>query len=268
MHNNTGDIMNVLVTGATSGIGYALALKLIKNGHKVYLCVHNEKEVKTTFEKIKDIKYQDRVSVIKLDITKKDDRMILKDLEIDCLVNQAGIGIGGSLLNMKVSDIKKNFEVNFFSTLEMTKLYIETRKNKKGKVVITSSLSGLIPLPFLGSYCSSKAALITMATCLRKELKKTNLNIKIKLIEPGAYKTGFNQIMLENKNIRSDKFFTESMESITDTQKEIFSLIEKRNLSSIVNKMYQAIESDSDKLIYRAPFFQVLGVKLYMLLFE
>ncbi|MGM9879085.1 MAG: SDR family NAD(P)-dependent oxidoreductase [Bacilli bacterium] len=260
--------MNILITGATSGIGYALTEKLIKNGHKVFLGVHTKKEVKTALEKIKEIGYQDRVNVLKLDITKKEDRNIIKDLDIDCLVNQAGIGIGGSLLNMKISDIRKNFEVNFFGTLEMTKLYIETRKNKKGKILITSSLAGLVPIPFLGSYCSTKTALITMATCLKKEIKKTNLDIKIKLIEPGAYKTGFNQIMIENKNILKEEMFNQSLESISKTMEDQFSLIEKKNLSSIVNKMYKAIESNSNRLIYRAPFIQVLGAKLYMLLFK
>ena len=260
--------MNVLITGATSGIGYALCEKLIKNGYKVFLGVHTKKEVKTALEKIKNLNYQDRVTVLKLDITKKEDRDIIKSLDIDCLVNQAGIGIGGSLLNMKISDIRKNFEVNFFGTLEMTKLYIETRKNKSGKVLITSSLAGLLPIPFLGSYCSTKSALITMATCLKKEIQKTNLDIKIKLIEPGAYKTGFNQIMIENKDILNDLVFNQSLESISQTQREQFSLIEKKHLSSIVNKMYKAIESDSNKLIYRAPFIQVLGAKLYMMFFK
>ncbi|MGN0993372.1 MAG: SDR family NAD(P)-dependent oxidoreductase [Bacilli bacterium] len=260
--------MNVLITGATSGIGYALCEKLIKNGYKVFLGVHTKKEVKTALEKIKNLNYQDRVTVLKLDITKKDDRDIIKSLDIDCLVNQAGIGIGGSLLNMNISDIRKNFEVNFFGTLEMTKLYIETRKNKSGKVLITSSLAGLLPIPFLGSYCSTKSALITMTTCLKKEIQKTNLDIKIKLIEPGAYKTGFNQIMIENKDILNDLVFNQSLESISQTQKEQFSLIEKKHLSSIVNKMYKAIESDSNKLIYRAPFIQVLGAKLYMMFFK
>ena len=116
--------MNILITGATSGIGYALATKLIKNGYRVYLGVHTEKEIKSALEKLKELDYQDRVSVIKLDITKKNDREQIKYLDIDCLVNQAGVGIGGSLLNMKVSDIRDNFEVNFFGTLELIKLYI------------------------------------------------------------------------------------------------------------------------------------------------
>lgn len=258
--------MKVLITGATSGIGYTLTKKLIKKGHYVYLCVHSKKEVITATEKIKDIDYQDRVSVMKLDITDKKDRNLITKLDIDCLVNQAGIGIGGSLLNLKVEDIRENFEVNFFGTLELTKLYINTRHNKKGKVLITSSLAGIIPIPFLGSYCATKASLLTIATCLKQELKKTNLNIKIKLIEPGAYFTGFNQIMLENKELLNNKIYIEDIESIIGNQKKIFSLIEKKRLNSIVTKMINAIESNNNKLIYRAPLIQVLGAKLYMLL--
>lgn len=268
IHTNTGDYMNVLITGATSGIGYALTKKLIKNGHYVYLCVHNKNEILGVVKKIKEIDYNDRVSVMKLDITKREDRNLITKLDIDCLVNQAGIGTGGSLLNLSVSKIRENFEVNFFGTLELTKLYIETRKNKKGKVLITSSLAGLIPIPFLGSYCATKSALITIATALKKELKKTNLNISIKLIEPGAYQTGFNELMIENKELLNNDIYKEDIESINDNQKVMFSFIEKRKLNSIVNKMYQAIMSENDKLIYRAPFFQVLGAKLYMLLFK
>ena len=182
--------MKILITGAASGIGYSLADKLIKNGHYVYLCVHHEKEIKNVIEKIKNINYQDRVSVIKLDITNKKDRTLIEKLDIDCLVNQAGIGIGGSLLNMEVKEIKKNFAVNFFSTLELTKLYIKTRKNKQGKVIITSSLAGVYPIAFLGSYCASKASLSIMTRVLQKEIKNTNLNIFI-IVYKKIFKRGY-----------------------------------------------------------------------------
>ena len=257
--------MNVLITGGASGIGFSLALKLIKNGHLVYLCVHTKKEIKTTLEKIKDIDYQDRVSVMKLDITKKDDRELVAKLDIDCLVNQAGIGIGGSLMNMEISDIKKNFDINFFGTLALTKEYIKSRHNKKGKVLITSSLAGMMPIPYLGSYCATKAALSIFVRTLRLELKKTNKNIKIKLIEPGAYKTGFNQYMIENKEKLDFDEFTEDKESIIENQKKLFSLFEKEDLSSIVNKMYKAIISDNNKLVYRSPLLHAIGAKLYMI---
>lgn len=260
--------MKILITGATSGIGYELTKKLIKKGHFIYLCVHSKNQIETVINKLKEIDYQDRVSVIKLDITDKEDIKIIEKLAIDCLVNLAGIGIGGSLLNLDINDIKENFEVNLFGTLNITKKYIETRKNKKGKVLITSSIAGIIPLSFLGSYCATKSALITFAKVLHKEIKKTNLNIKIKLILPGAYKTGFNQIMIENKEVLNNEMFKEDIEKIIKKQKLLFSLIEKKKLNSIVNKMIKAIETENNKLIYKAPIFQSIGVKLYKLFSE
>ena len=103
---------------------------------------------------------------------------------------------------------------------------------------------------------------------LQIEEKLLDNSISFSLVEPGLFHTGFNQYMIENKNNLSGSLFTQTLESISSVQQEEFSLIEKKHLSSIVNKMYQAIESDSNKLIYRAPFFQVLGAKLYILFFK
>lgn len=259
--------MKILITGGASGIGYSLTESLIKRGHYVYLCVHNENQIKTTLEKVKQIQYQDRVSIIKLDITNQEDVNLLEELDIDCLVNQAGIGIGGSVLNLSIDDIKQNFEVNLFSTLNMTKKYIKSRKNKKGKILITSSMAGIIPLPFLGSYCSTKASLTIFAKVLKKELKKTNLDIKIKLIIPGAYKTGFNQFMIENKEVLNNKIFKENIQTIIKKQKLLFNLVEKKKLKSIVNQMVKAIESEDNRLIYSAPLIQNIGARIYAFLF-
>lgn len=260
--------MNILITGATSGIGYALTKELIKKGHYVYLCVHTKNQIPTVNSKLKEIDYQDRVSIIKLDITRKEDIEMIEKLDIDCLVNLAAIGIGGSLLNLNINDIKENFEVNLFGTLNITKKYIETRKNKKGKVLITSSIAGILPIPFLGSYCATKASLITFAKTLHKELKKTNLNINIKLVIPGAYKTGFNQIMIENKEVLNNEIFKKDINKIIEKEKIIFSLIEKKRLNSVVNKMIKAIESENNKLTYKTPIIQALVAKIYTLLKE
>ncbi len=268
VQTNTGDNMKILMSGATSGIGYALALKLVKNGDTIYLCVHSDKEIKTVIDKVKLENYQDRVSVIKLDITSKKDRNKIKDLDIDCLVCFAAIGKGGSLINMELSDIRNNFDVNFFSTLELMKLYIKTRKNKKGRIVVVSSVASLMPISFLGSYSSTKAALSNFVTCLSRELKRSKLDIDIKLIEPGLYRTGFNQVMIDSKNELSSELFISNMEQISQRQRKLFAFFEYKSLVSIVNKMYSAIKSDSDKLTYRAPLLQVIGLKLYLLLFK
>lgn len=260
--------MRILITGATSGIGFSLSKKLIENGHFVYLCVHNQNQMKPLMMRLKDQKiYNDEtIKILKLDITNKKDIEKIRGLDVDCLVNQAGIGIGGSLLNMDISDIEKNFKTNFFGTLNLTKAYIQTRRNKKGKVLITSSLAGIMPIPFLGAYCATKSALTTMAFCLKRELKMTNFDVKIKLIQPGAYKTGFNSYMIENKDELNFDMFNADGEEIINSQEKLFDLIETKSLNTIINKMYRAIISDSNKLIYRAPFMQVLSTKIYQLI--
>jgi len=257
--------MNIFITGGASGIGYNLTLKLIKNGYFVFLGVHTNKEVRTTLDKIGDIEYKDRVSVIKFDVTSKSDIKMLSKLNIDCLVNLAGVGIGGSLINMEVVDIKKNFEVNFFGPLRVVKEYIKSRGNFSGKVIFVSSIAGIMPIPFLGSYCATKASLDIMARVLRMELKKTNKKIKVKLIVPGAYKTGFNQYMIENKDRLNFSDFNEDVDSIIENKKLVFSMVEKKSLDSIINKIYSAIVSDSDRLVYKAPLLQVIASKIYML---
>ena len=256
--------MKIFITGAASGIGFALAKRLIGEGHYLFLGVHTKKEVKTTVKKIKDLNYLDRVSVMKLDITKAKDRELITDIDIDCLVNLVGVGIGGSLLNLDVNKIRHNFDVNFFNTLELIQTYIKSRGNRPSKVVITSSLAGFISIPFLGSYCASKAALSTYIECLNRELKKTKLNTKLKLIEPGAYYTGFNQYMITNKEKLDNSMFNEDIESIINNQKELFNLIEKKSLSSVINTFDLAINSNTNRLKYKVPISQAIFIKLYL----
>ena len=263
--------MKILITGAASGIGYSLAKELLKRSHIVYITVHHNKEIKSVRRKLKKDNILRNVYVFKMDITNKRDLSLIDDLDIDVLVNQAGIGIGGSLLDIDVKDIRGNFETNFFSTLELTKKFIDKKKkeDKRGKVLITASLAGLMPIPFLGSYCSTKSALITMGMCLDKELKKSNSKVRLKLILPGAYKTGFNQVMVESfaKSIDNSDYFIYS-DDLVMNQKRFFNVIESLDISSIVYQMIDAIESDSDKLLYKAPFSQKIFTKLYMLLFK
>lgn len=263
--------MKILITGAASGIGYSLAKELVKRRHIVYITVHHNKEIKSVRRKLKKDNILRNVYVFKMDITSKKDLSLLDDLDIDVLVNQAGIGVGGSLLDIDVKDIRDSFETNFFSTLELTKKFIDKKKkeDKKGKILITASLAGLMPIPFLSGYCATKSALITMGICLDKELKKSNSKVRLKLILPGAYKTGFNQVMIESfaKSIDNSDYFIYS-DDLVMNQKRFFNVIESLDISSIVYQMIEAIESDNNKLFYKAPLSQKIFTKLYMLLFK
>lgn len=249
--------MNVFITGAASGIGHDLAVLLARRGHKVYAGCHTKEELERLIKRPID-----NISYLKFDITKEDDYKILSNLSIDVLVNQAGSGIGGSLLDLDIQDIQKNFEVNVFSTLCLTKYYIECCKEsqRRGKILITSSLAGYLPIPFLGSYVATKSSLIILTKVLREEIKLTKLPIGVKLILPGAYGTGFNQHML---SFLGESHYFSKPSVIYSRLDTLFHLLERKNTRSIVQKMAHAIESNSSKFVYSAPFFQRVFTRIY-----
>lgn len=253
--------MNVLITGATSGIGFEVAKKLFLRGYKVIIATHNVKQANSLRKKVNK-----KIKVIKLDVTKENDRNKVKKLDIDVLINHAGVGYGGSICEIPMEKVRENFEVNVFSSFELLQIVLkEMLKKKKGKIFITSSLLGIVPMRFLGVYSATKSSIISLATALRSELKLLNKNISISVIEPGAYHTGFNQVMLENKYSWMEKrsYFKEHLNEIREREKFIFNLLEKKNYDSIVEKIVNEVESEKPKFIIRAPIMQVIGIKLY-----
>lgn len=255
--------MKILITGATSGIGFATGVELIKKGHFVYFTVHRDKQIITVVEKLKELNILENASVFKLDITDNKDRKLIYDLDIDCLFLNASVGYGGSVLEIPIKSLEKNFEVNVFSNVKLIQMYCGHLflENKKGKIVVMSSISGIIPIPFLGSYSATKSSLSTLTTCLKYELKLLNSDINVKLIEPGIFNTGFNEFMIDNKN-ESVYFKT----NITEIEKKLFKFIGHNDTKIIVKKIVKAIETNSKKLVYSGPLFQKITVRIYSLL--
>lgn len=258
--------MKILITGATGGIGFSTGVRLIQRGHFVYFTVHMEKQVETVVEKLKELNLLESASVFQLDITQATDRKQIYNLEVDCLICNAAVGYGGSVLDIPIQNLEKNFNVNVFSNIEFIQMYCGhlLLENKKGRIIVMSSIAGIIPIPFLGSYCATKASLITLTTCLKKELSLITDDIKVKLIEPGIYNTGFNDVMIENKE--TSIYFQDIETQITEIEKKLFYLFGHNNTQGIENKLIKAVESNSNKLVYSAPFIQKLFAKIYGLL--
>ena len=259
-----GDTMRILITGASSGIGYKLGKELIKRGHTVYLTTHTDKELVTLKAKLLEEKL-DALS-FKMDITTKDINLVDK-LKIDCLINNASIGIGGSILDMSIKHLKENYNVNIFSSFKLIqKVYKNMLKDKiNGKIFIISSLSYYINLPFLGCYTSSKASISTLTKTLQKEIKYLDNNIKISLIELGAYKTGFNDVMIDNKDKYQNKNKLFNYNRITKLQKKFFKKIESSNYKPLINKLIRNIESKNPKKIIKKPKILSIFTKIYLL---
>lgn len=253
----------ILFTGSRSGI-IGKVIDSISSDYFIYISVHTLSELERVKEKYKDFK---NIKCLKIDVTCMDDLKVLYNLDIDILVSNAAIGESGSIIDMDMDKVRDNFEVNVFGNFSLCQIVLKNMIRKgSGRVIFMSSLAGIIPIPFLGSYCASKASIIKFAECLRMELKILNKNIDVCLIEPGLYNTGFNRLMLDKKYDDDFAiFFDKQIKLIRSSENLVLFLFEKRCLDSIVMKIVKVIKKEKPNFVYRAPLFQSLTAKLYNL---
>lgn len=124
------------------------------------------------------------------------DSVIAKAGRIDMLVNNAGLLLIGPLVELETSELRRQFETNVIGLNALTRAAVPHMiKRKSGKIVNISSVSGVLPTPFAGAYCSTKAALTALSDSLRMEL--VPLGIKVITVQPGGIKS--------NLSINADK---------------------------------------------------------------
>lgn len=177
----------VLITGATTGLGRAMAESLARTGYHVFATGRNipdDSKITNLSYRYLDVKKSDSVKGTITGILEQHHR-------IDILINSAGLGLAGPLEEIPFEDIYNLFETNFFGTIRVTKHVIPImRKQGEGLIVNISSIGGRIGLPFQSIYSSSKFAIESLTEALRIELKP--FGIKVCLIEPGDYHTNVN----------------------------------------------------------------------------
>ena len=255
--------MNILITGARSNIGYSVAKALALMGHIVYAGCKTLKEKKALEEKIN----HEKIIMFPIVLNLLDnDFNIIDELDIDCLILHASIGNGGSVLELSLERLKEVIDVNIIGNFRLLQKYLRYcyYKNKKGKVFITSSLAAFIPLPYLSSYTSSKLYLYNLAKTLKMELLYQKIDVKVSLILPGAYKTGFNDLMIDNKTL-DNYILKEKALRMTKYQKILFSFIEKLDYSSLVKDIVKEIEKNNPKFIISRPIKDKIFVKIYII---
>lgn len=185
----------VLITGATSGIGYQTAQRLAEQGHLVYGAGRRVDQL-IPLESL-------GVQKIKLDISDEAsvqhavEDIIQKTGRIDVLFNNAGYGSYGAVEDVSIEEAKKQFEVNLFGLARLTQLVLPyMRRQKSGTIINTSSMAGRITSYFGAWYHATKYALEGFSDALRMEVKP--FGIKVVLIEPGAIKTDWGIIAADN----------------------------------------------------------------------
>ncbi len=173
----------VLITGASSGIGKAIAYFLAEKGYTVYGTSRNPKAAK-----------DGKVFMIPLDVTQAASitqaiQTVLKDQNrIDFVINNAGMGITGPLEETPDQEIRRVFETNYFGALEVIKAVLPTMRNQRsGMIINVTSIAGYMGLPYRGLYSATKGALELVTEAVSMEVK--NFGINVVNVAPGDFAT-------------------------------------------------------------------------------
>ncbi|NOU58369.1 SDR family oxidoreductase [Marinifilum caeruleilacunae] len=183
----------VIITGTSSGFGKLSAKKFQQEGWNVIATMRNP-------EKETELHLLDHVLLCQLDVA--DNQSIKKAIaegikhfgKIDVLVNNAGYVVAGVTEEIPEEDIRRQFDVNLFGALNTMKAILpHFRANKSGTIINVSSVGGKITTPFMAVYQASKFAIEGLTEAMQYELNP--FNIKLKLIEPGAFNTNLGTSM-------------------------------------------------------------------------
>lgn len=177
----------VVVTGASTGIGRATALRLAAVGFRVFGTVRRETDAPGL--------RAEQVEPVSLEVTDPAsiaaarDRVLaaLGDTPLLGLVNNAGAPAAGPLEFLPVDELRRVLEVNVIGVVAVTQAFLPALRRSRGRIVNMSSISGRIAMPFAGPYAASKFALEALSDSLRRELSGSG--VRVILIEPGSIRT-------------------------------------------------------------------------------
>ncbi len=185
----------ILLTGASSGIGYDTAVALAQQGHKVYAAARR-------VERMEPLR-QYGIVPLKMDVTDEASMQegvkTLLDAEgrIDVLINNAGYGYFGAVENVPMDDARNQLEVNVFGLARLCQLVLPTmRAQHSGRIINTASVAGRAVFYYGGWYHVSKYAVESLSDAMRMELKPFGIDVVI--IEPGAIKTNWGIIAADH----------------------------------------------------------------------
>jgi len=235
----------VFITGASSGFGRAAVTLFHQKGWNVIATMRSP-EKETAFSELSG------VFVTKLDLTHQSD--IAEAVEagvrqfgqIDVLVNNAGFGAIGVLENAPEEVIKQQFDVNFFGLIGVTKAVLPAmRMRKDGVIINVSSVGGRLTFPFTTLYHATKFAVEGLTESLQYELNP--LGIRLKLVEPGGYKTNF-------AGRSMSLYGTGGLEDYQAPYDRFLKRLEdwpmSENLGEVAEAIYEAATDGTEKLRY------------------
>ncbi len=181
---------NVLITGAGSGFGKGASIALAARGHHVIATTETDEQAASLRADVAGIRVE------RLDVTTSDvDRA--REWDVDVLIDNAGVGQTGPMADVPLERVRRLFEVNVFGTLAVTQAVLPAMVARgSGRVIIVSSIAGVVSGPSFGPYSMTKHALEAMGKAMRAELAPQGVDVT--LLNPGPYETGFNDRMADS----------------------------------------------------------------------
>jgi NAD(P)-dependent dehydrogenase (short-subunit alcohol dehydrogenase family) len=254
----------VLITGASSGIGYEAAQRLARRGCKVYAAARR-------VELMEPLR-QEGIVPVRLDVCDEAsmrqcvDSVLQAEGRIDVLVNNAGYGYFGAVENVSDGEARRQLEVNVFGLAAMCRLVLpHMRKQGSGRIVNTSSIAGLVVLPFGGWYHVSKYSVEALSDALRMELRP--FGIKVSMIEPGGIKTDWGLIAADHlRNSSTGAAYEEAALAEADLLRKVYSGNYLTKPTKIARAIERAALSRRPRARYRLGRFSTLAVWTHRLL--
>jgi NAD(P)-dependent dehydrogenase (short-subunit alcohol dehydrogenase family) len=227
----------IMITGAGSGFGKLAALALAQRGHHVIATTETDAQAADLAAEAPQL------NVVRLDITTSDVDKV-HQWDIDVLINNAGVGETGPIADVPIERVRRLFEVNVFGTLALTQAVLKGMVEKRsGRIIIMSSIAGVMPAPAFGPYAMTKHALEAMGKAMRMELAP--LGIDVALVNPGPYLTGFNDRMAESMW----EWF--GQESLNGAEADLFRMItdfvttDQRDPADVAQRLVELCEADT-----------------------
>jgi NAD(P)-dependent dehydrogenase (short-subunit alcohol dehydrogenase family) len=193
---NAGVAKAVLITGGTDGLGRAAAILLAESGYRVFAAGRSaEKRAQ-----LDALGRERKLSLETLELDVCDDASVRRAVQsvlaragsIDALINNAGVGYMAVVEQLRLDDLRRQFETNLFGVLRVTQEVLpHMRERRSGRILMMSSVAGIVTPPTYGAYSSSKHALEGLTNALRLEMYP--FGVAVVLIQPGYIVTNFQQ---------------------------------------------------------------------------